>query len=162
MLAANAEMEWLGPEEFTRIAKANGAGLSSAEVEGMAGWFRLRGIGAERKNVTIVLNQEVGAWGADQWGEVQVIEGVTLEVPFVDWLNDLNRHLRQRKFVALLCLCEPKELLNRLYLPPMFEVYPFVSRDSLPGSIAFAREALMLQVAIKERHFPCGGGAVIC
>ena len=62
-----------------------------------------------------------------------MIEGVTLEVPFVDWLNDLNRHLRQRKFVALLCLCEPKELLNRLFLPPMFEVYPFVSRDGLDG-----------------------------
>lgn len=162
MLAANADLEWLEPEEFARIAKACGTVLLSTEVNRLAGWFRLRGISAERKDVTIMLNQEVDTWGADRWGEVQVIEGVTLNVPYVDWLNDLNRCLRQRKFVALLCLCEPRVLLNRLYLPPMFEIYPFVSRDGLTGSIAFAREALMLQVAIKERHFHCGGGAVIC
>lgn len=162
MLAANADLEWLGPQEFARVARAYGADLTPTEVEGMAGWFRLRGIGSERKNVTIMLQQEVGAWGAERWGEVQVIAGVTLEVPFVDWLDELNRHLRQRKFVALLCLCAPKELIYKLYLPPMFEVYPFISRDGLEGSIAFARDALLLHAAIEERGFPCGGGAVIC
>lgn len=162
MLAANADLEWLGPQEFARIAKTYGASLATMEVEEMAGWFRLRGIGSERKNVTIMLQQEVGAWGADQWGEVQVIDGITLAVPFVDWLNDLNSHLRQRKFVALLCLCAPKELIYKLHLPPMFEVYPFISRDGLEGSIAFARDALMLHVAIEERGFSCGGGAIIC
>ncbi|MBM4459098.1 MAG: type I-D CRISPR-associated helicase Cas3' [Chloroflexi bacterium] len=162
MLAANADLDWLEPEEFAEIARKHGANLSKTEIEDMAGWFRLRGIGAERKQIVIKLNQEVGAWGADRWGEVQVIEGVTLVVDYVDWLNELNRRLRQRKFVALLCQGEPKELMNRLGLPPMFEIYKFISRDNLEGSIAFAREALMLQVALKERHFSCGGGAVIC
>lgn len=162
MLAAQADLEWLGPQEFARIAQACGSGLAQTDVEGMAGWFRLRGIGSERKNVTVVLRQEVGAWGVDQWGEVQVISGITLEVPFVDWLNDLNSHLRQRKFVALLCLCSPKELIYRLHLPPLFEVHPFISRDGLEGSIAFARDALMLHVVIEERGLSCGSGAIIC
>ena len=162
MLAANAELDWLRPEEFAAIARRHGAILSKTEIEDMAGWFRLRGIGAERKPIVIKLNQEVGAWGADRWGEVQVIEGVTLVVDYVDWLNELNQRLRRRKLVALLCQGEPRELLNLLGLPPLFELYKFVSRDNLGGSIAFAREALLLQVALKERHFSCGGGAVIC
>ncbi len=111
--------------------------------------------------MAVRLNQEVGAWGADRWGVAQVIDGVTLEVPFVHWLNDLNRHLRQRKLVALLCSCPPGEIINRLSLPPMFEMYPFISRDGLTGSVAFAREALLLHVAVKERRFPCGGTAII-
>ena len=99
----------------------------------------------------------MAAWGADEFGEVQVITGVTLDIPAVDWLNDLNRHLRQRQFVALLCLCPPKELIYKLRLPPMFEIYPFCSRDSLEGSIAFARDALMLQVAIAEKRLSSVG-----
>lgn len=162
MLAANADLVWLEPEVFAAIAKARGVNWSATDIAGLAGWFRLRGIRAERKQISVRLTQEVGAWGADRWGQVQVIEGVTLAVDFVDWLNDLNRHLRGRKLVALLCLCEPKDLIYKLHLPPMFEIYRFVARDGLEGSIAFARDALMLQVALNERQFSCGGGAVIC
>jgi CRISPR-associated endonuclease/helicase Cas3 len=160
-LAANADLTWLEPEEFAWIARSRGALLSQTDVTEMAGWFRLRGFADARRNVTVMLNQPVAAWGADEFGQVRVITGVTLDVPAADWLNDLNRHLRQRQFVALLCLCPPKELIYKLRLPPMFEIYPFISRDSLEGSIAFARDALMLQVAIAEKRFSCGGGAMI-
>ena len=37
MLAANADLTWLEAEEFARIAKANGAGLSAADVEEIDG-----------------------------------------------------------------------------------------------------------------------------
>ena len=43
----------------------------------------------------------------------------------------------------------------------MFELLTFVARDGTTGSIAFAREALLLSVALKEQHVECGGGAVI-
>lgn len=160
-LAANADLTWLEPEEFARITRLHGALLSQTEVTELAGWFRLRGFADARRNVVVMLNQSVGPWGADEFGQARVITGVTLDVPAADWLNDLNRHLRQRQFVALLCLCQPKELIYKLRLPPMFEIYPFISRDGLEGSIAFARDALMLQVAIAEKRFLCGGGAMI-
>ena len=35
---------WLEPEEFARIAARTARSLSPADVEGMAGWFRLRGL----------------------------------------------------------------------------------------------------------------------
>jgi len=160
-LAASADLTWLEPEEFAHIVRTHDAALSPSNVAELAGWFRLRGFANARRNVTVMLNQPVAAWGADEFGQVRVITGVTLDVPEAEWLNDLNRHLRQRQFVALLCLCPPKELIYKLRLPPMFEIYPFSSRDGLEGSIAFARDALMLQVAIAEKRFLCGGGAMI-
>lgn len=160
-LAANADLTWLEPEEFTRIARLRGALLSQTEVTELAGWFRLHGFADARRDVMVMLNQSVELWGADKFGQARVITGVTLDMPAVEWLNDLNRHLRQRQFVALLCLCQPKELIYKLRLPPMFEIYPFTSRDGLEGSIAFASDALMLQVAIAEKRFFCGGGAMI-
>jgi len=90
-----------------------------------------------------------------------VIEGVELDVAGVDWLNELNAHLRRRKFVVTLCLIPPNDLRYRLRLPPMFELLAFEARDGTTGSIAFAREALLLSVALKERRVTCGGGAVI-
>lgn len=160
-LAANADLDWLGPDEFGKEAHQRGVALSSTTIDQMAGWFRFRQFSEIRRSVTILLRDTVGAWSADELDEAQVIEGVELEVPYADWLNDLNPHLRRRKFVATVCLMQPNELRYRLRLPPMFEVLPFEARDGTTGSIAFAREALLLSVALKERHVTSGGGAVI-
>jgi hypothetical protein len=77
------------------------------------------------------------------------------------WLGDLNPHLRRRKFVATVCLLHPNELPYRLRLPPLFEILPFEARDGVTGSIAFARAALLLSVALQERRLEAGGGAMI-
>ncbi|MBN1887855.1 MAG: type I-D CRISPR-associated helicase Cas3' [Thermoflexales bacterium] len=160
-LAANANLEWLGQERFKREAAQRKATLSTAAMEQMTGWFRFRGFGDAWRAVVILLRESVGSWSADELGEPQVIDGVELDVSGVDWLNELNVHLRRRKFVATLCLIHPNDLRYRLRLPRMFELLPFVARDGAEGSIAFAREALLLSVALKERRVPCGGGAVI-
>lgn len=160
-MAANADLDWLGPDEFSREARQRGATLSSTAVDEMAGWFRFRQFSEARRPVTILLRDAVGAWSADEVDEAQVIEGVELEVSHVDWVNDLNPYLRRRKFVATVCLMPPNDLRYRLRLPPMFTVLPFVARDGTTGSIAFAREALLLSVALKERHVTSGGGAMI-
>jgi hypothetical protein len=43
----------------------------------------------------------------------------------------------------------------------LFDLLAFVARDGTTGSIAFAGDALLLSVALKERGVACGGGAVI-
>ena len=160
-MAANADLDWLGPDEFKQEAQRRGSTLSSTVIDQMAGWFRFRQFSEARRPVTILLRDAVGTWSAGELDEAQVIEGVELEVPYADWVNDLNPHLRRRKFVATVCLMPPNDLRYCLRLPPMFEVLPFVARDGTTGSIAFAREALLLSVALKERHVLSGGGAVI-
>ncbi len=161
-LAANADLEWLGAEAFAGAARRLGEWPLPFDVHRLAGWFRLAAPAPARRPLTVRLNEHVGAWSAGEVGEVQVLIGVTLDVPGVDWLKDLNRHLRRRKFVALLCLAPPPEIVYRLQLPPLLQVHPFIDRDGLTGSIAFGREALVLNVAIRERGFGCGanGGSV--
>jgi hypothetical protein len=160
-LVANANLDWLKPAEFTHEAARRNAPLSAAAVEKMAGWFRFHGFNDSRRAITVSLRDAVGAWGADRLGVAQVIEGVELDVAGLDWLNELNAHLRRRKFVATLCLTPPGELRYRLRLPPMFDLMAFEARDGVTGSIAFAREALLLNVALKEHHVECGGNAII-
>jgi len=159
-LAANADLDWLEPDEFKRQVAQRGAAFSPTAIEQMAGWFYFRGFNDTRRAVTILLRDAVGTWGADELGEPRVIEGVELDVAGVDWLNELNAHLRRRKFVVTLCLIPPNDLRYRLRLPPMFELLTFEARDGTTGCIAFAREALLFSVALKERRVACGGGAI--
>jgi len=160
-LVVNASLDWLDPDEFKREVARRAAPLSTTAIKQMAGWFWFQGFNDTRRAMTILLRDAVGTWGADELGEPQVIEGVELDVAGVDWLNELNAHLRRRKFVATLCLIPPNDLRYRLRLPPMFELLTFEARDGTTGSIAFAREALLLSVALKERRVTCGGGAMI-
>jgi hypothetical protein len=52
----------------------------------------------------------------------------------------------------------PAELARRLRLPWPFPLYHFCSRDGIKGSIAFGRQALLLEVALQRRpDIACGG-----
>ncbi len=160
-LAANADLTWIERQAFQAEARRRGVSLSDSAISKMIGWFRLERFISSPRSISFVLGDAVSAWGADTMGEVTVIDGVKLDVGGVDWLYDLNASLRKRKLVATVCLMPPTELRYRLKLPPMFEVMPFVDINGYSGSIAFARYALLLNVAIREQHLGCGGNAII-
>ena len=160
-LAASADLTWLEPEEFARLVRTHDAALSPSDVAALAGWFRLRGFAPIAQECDGHAQPAVAAWGADEFGQVRVITGVTLDIPATDWLNDLNRHLRQRQFVALLCLCPPKELIYKLRLPPMFEIYPFVHVTVWKAVSPSPRRPDAPGRHRRETAFFCGGGAMI-
>jgi hypothetical protein len=60
-LAANADLDWLEPDEFKGQVAQRGAAFSSTAIEQMAGWFRFRGFSEARRAVTILLRDAVGA-----------------------------------------------------------------------------------------------------
>ncbi len=159
-IAASANLQWLGVDEFKREAVKRGAALSANRLEELAGWFRFQGFSEIRHGITVLLRAQTAAWGAEEVDKARVIEGIELDVTNVDWCNDLNPHLRRRKFVATVCLLPPHELRLRLRLPPMFQLLEFRDRDDTVGSIAFARDALLLNVALKARRLSSGGGAI--
>jgi hypothetical protein len=43
----------------------------------------------------------------------------------------------------------------------LFQVHPFESRDGVTGSVAFGRDALLLEAALQRTRLPCGGGAIV-
>jgi CRISPR-associated endonuclease/helicase Cas3 len=157
-LAANGNLRWVGREEFTDIAKQQGE--VPFDAEGLAGWFEFHGFIPERRKITIDLNHRIEWWSSEKFGQPLVLSKIELNGDDLPWLNSLNRHLRQRKFVVTLCKVHPYDLRTQLYLPPMFSLYEFEAIDH-KGTIAFARHALLLHVALRSRQFDCGGSSAI-
>ena len=159
-LLSNFELAPLEKEEFLREVQRRGLPRKVYEADNIAFYFRVLRVRPERRNVDVDFNQDIAEWGHEDFGVTQVVQGVEVNVvPQVPELNRLNRGLRQRKLVALLCLLHsPAELARRLRLPWPFPIYRFVSRDKISGSIAFGRQALLLEVAIQGRpDIKCGG-----
>lgn len=161
-LAANANLTWLGKEEFTKAAKQLSNGVVPFDVDGLDGWFRFHGFANERRHISISLNHRIFDWSADKLGVPQILTKIRLDVEGTDWTNELNRYLERRQFVVTLCLTHPLELQRRLYLPPMSELHTFQSPlDGSYGTIAFARQALLLSIALQNGRFDCGGSSAI-
>jgi CRISPR-associated endonuclease/helicase Cas3 len=160
-LAANANLTWIGKDEFLKQAEQLTKGAIPFDVDALAGWFRFHGFANERRPISFILNHRVFEWSADKFGVPQILTKIRLNVEGVDWANDLNRYLERRQFVVTVCL-DQQNLQQRLYLPPMFELFPFQSPlDGSSGTIAFARNALLLSIALQNSRFDCGGSSAI-
>jgi CRISPR-associated endonuclease/helicase Cas3 len=165
-LAANGRLAPLDQAEFYRVVAQ--AGLSKRPFDqangpqkGPLGYFRLQGWRTEREDYRLYLQQDLSGWGSDKFGQALVIEGWEIDAAT---LSQVNKRLRPRHLPATLCLAysHPLELKRRLYLPPLFPVYAFTSRDGVSGCVAFGREALLLHTKIQRRSdIECGGGAMI-
>lgn len=161
-LAANANLQWIGKEEFTQAARQLTHDVIPFDIDELAGWFRFYGFAGERRRISFNLNHRVYDWPADKLGTPQILTKIRLDVDGADWTNELNRYLEKRQFVVTLCLTHPLELQRRLYLPPMFELHTFQSPlDGSSGTIAFARQSLLLSIALQNSRFNCGGSSAM-
>lgn len=158
-LVANANLTWLEREEFEAELNARGA-RRPFPLDDPVAFFLLHGFADRRRNLTIHIDHPVGDWPAERLGQPIVLSGIELDVQGLDWLNALNRKLARRKLVVTLCRTPAAELRRRLYLPPLFTLYDFNSRNG-GGAIAFARQALLLHTALQRKGHDCGGGAMI-
>jgi len=161
-LIANARLQWLGKDEFTAVANRLTNNTIPFKSEDLLGWFRFYGFEQAYNPFTFSVNHPIDSWAADQLGQPLVLPKIELDMDNAPWLNDLNRHMRQRKFVVTLCRAQRDDLRYRLYLPPMFQIHSFRSpKDNSEGSIAFGRYALLLNVALEQRRFDCGGSSAL-
>lgn len=162
-LAANANLVWLERDEFEEAAQQLYGSKLPFDVERLAGWFRFYGFAESRRTTVFRINYPIGQWSSERLGTPQILNRVRLDVEGVEWLSSLNHHLERRNFVATLCpTAQPHELRYRLRLPPLFELHPFQSPiDDSSGTIAFARQALLLHVALQSGRFDCSGSAIL-
>lgn len=151
----------LGPlekEEFFDEVKRWQLPRRAYKADELAGYFRVSAVRPERNDVQVIFNQDVGGWGPEKFGVVQVVDHIEIDVPGVPEANQLRRALSRRKLVALFCLLHPAELARRLRLPSLFPIRRFCSRDGIGGSVAFGRQALLMEVALQTRpDIKCGG-----
>jgi hypothetical protein len=162
-LIANGRLEELTADAFWQTVDQFGVERRPLERTDPIGFLRVQGFRAERTNYRIRIEKDLMEWGVDRFGVATVLNGVTVESDeFVPGLNAINRKLERRQLPALLCLGHqhPLEWKQRLRLPMLFPLFAFESRDGLHGTIAFGREALLLDVALRHRGIDCGGGAI--
>jgi CRISPR-associated endonuclease/helicase Cas3 len=158
-LLANFELADLDKEAFIREVHRRNLPRRVYESDTIAAYYRVLGVRPERNDIQVTFNQDIDEWGPEYFGVAQVVRHIEIDAPHVPGLPRLNRGLRQRRLVALFCLrLHPAELARRLRLPWPFPLYRFCSRDGLHGSIAFGRQALLLETALQKRSdIECGG-----
>jgi CRISPR-associated endonuclease/helicase Cas3 len=164
-LIGNANLGELAEDEFWAAVQRWQVAAKPLRRQEPIAFFRLLGFQPERNDYHIKLKQDVAEWGSDRLGVAQLLDGIQIysaTPQSIPGYNALNRRLAQLKVPALVCLrFNPFELKRRLRLPLLFAIYELETRDGLTGSIAFAREALLLHAALKQQRIDCGGNALI-
>jgi len=163
-LIANADLEPLTAADFWATVEAMLLARQPIERQRPLAYFRLRGFRTERTRYWVMVDDDLTGWGEDRFGVVTVHQGITVETEFaheIPGLNTINQQLEQERLPALICAGNhPLDLKRKLRLPLLFPLYELRSRDGVTGSIAFGREALLLDVALQYRGIHCGGGAI--
>lgn len=165
-LLPNAILRELSEADFWQMVQRVGVPEGPLQRRDFLAFFQLVGFTDVRSNFRIKLQHEIGEWGDHEFGVARVLTGITLEHDFpqsVPGLSVINRRLQQQEIPALLCrgFSHPLEIKRRLRLPMLFPVYPMISRDQLGGVIAFGRQALLLDVALRHSGIKCSGDAAI-
>lgn len=164
-LIGNGVLDELAEAEFWQTVHQYRLEPKPFERQSPIAFFRLRGFRAERTNYTVKIQSDLEGWSVERFGVAMVVRGVTVDTEFaheVPGLNRINRRLEKLPLPTLVCAGHhPLDLKRRLRLPLLFPLYAFASRDGVTGTIAFGREALLMEVALKYRGIDCGGQSII-
>lgn len=162
-LLTNYQAELLDKEEFEAEVQRWGKNMRPFKGAKPIAYLRLQSLLPKRRPLTVHLATDLSDWSAERFDQVIELKGLSLSIDGFDELNALNRLIAQRTFVAIVVLKHPAELQRQLFLPWPFPIEKLVGRDGIEGSIAFAREALLLETAMRERWLKSEvGGAIIC
>jgi CRISPR-associated endonuclease/helicase Cas3 len=155
-LLENAHVELIDNDEFYAEVKWLGYNDTPFRRDREIAFFRLHSFLPERDDVIVNLDH-VRGFDWQSYGQAVVIAGVRVDCARFPDLNQLNLMLARRSFAALLCPGKhPVEVQQWAYLPGMFPLHKFAG-NNLTGTIAFGREALILDSIL--RHKPLKGAA---
>ena len=141
---SNAEVELISKSEFFQEVKKRSASphkYQYAEV-----YLRLLNYRAERLRFRLLCNYPIEErFESKDYRAVQVLYGFQIEVDGVPFINRINRWIRPKKLVCLIRRERADTLRAMLRLPAMFPLYRLIDRDGNEFTIAFSKEALLLQ-----------------
>jgi CRISPR-associated endonuclease/helicase Cas3 len=161
-LLSNARIELIDSEAFFSEVRRLGYNDTPFKRGHQVAFFRLHSFLPERDDVIVNLDH-IRGFDWRSYGQALVIKGVRVDCARFPQLNELNRMFAQRSFVALVCPGKhPVEVQKWAQLPGLFPLHKFTG-NNLTGTIAFGREALILDSIL--RYKPIGGAPdtfVIC
>lgn len=156
-LLANAELDLLDEESFLATLPPSSLEAAAIKRAQPCAYLRLRDYRTERSDLLIRLPPAIADWDATRQQNAQVLQGIKVELTGPPWLNELNRRLVPRKVIGLIIPgLHPLDVARRLRLPLLFPVYRYEDTNGVTGSIAFARQALLLDTALYYRPLDTG------
>lgn len=161
-LLSNARIELIDDETFYVDVRRLGYRDEPFKRGYQLAFFRLCSFLPERDDVIVNLDH-VRDFDWQSYNQALVIKGVRVDCARFPQLNELNRMLVRQSFAALICPGKhPLEVQQFGQLPGLFPLHKFTG-NNLTGTIAFGREALILDSILRYRRI---GGApdtsVIC
>jgi CRISPR-associated endonuclease/helicase Cas3 len=162
-LLANADLEYLTPEQFEREAASYGLKLSPSQKPYIKFYFRWKQHYEIRNELTIKLLHSVANWDQHQFYSAQVLKGFTVRAGNQPFITQIEDQLLQTPSVALLIPnTSPLQVKQLYYLPFLLPLYPYEIMDSTDiGSIAFGRTALLLD-SLFAKQKPIGNKPFTC
>ncbi|MCC6975930.1 MAG: type I-D CRISPR-associated helicase Cas3' [Anaerolineae bacterium] len=150
-LLLRAELEDADLTAFYRLAQRNGQSEVALKRSDPLAAFWLRGWLDNPRRLYMRLDYPLREH-PELLESVVEIQRVRVNAPGVPGMADLNHKLEARTLVAFMVRGEdPAALRRMLRLGLQLELYPFESTDNVTGSIAFARDALLLDTVWRRR-----------
>jgi CRISPR-associated endonuclease/helicase Cas3 len=155
-LLANADLELLTKEQFEREVARYGLKLSPSQARYITFYFRWKQLFEINNTITIKLPPKVGVWDEQRMFSAQVLPGFGVQAGHQPFVKDLEPLLLKSETAALLIPdATPLEAKRTYYLPFLMPLFPYIIEgDTRTGSIAFGRDALLLDSFFHNRKRP--------
>ena len=150
-LLANTNISLCDYETFSGKARQRSANLQRfRNKDHFLAYVQVHGLLDSYREVQISL--ERAEYDLQSLGQAQLIKRISIDCPgFID-ANELNTLLRRKSFIATIIKQDVKTARFKLYLPGFFRLLPCRLGDGTNGSIAFDREALLLDSLLRRRN----------
>jgi CRISPR-associated endonuclease/helicase Cas3 len=140
-LLLNGKLEYIPDDEADALMRRMNQNIKALQRSHPLGAFRLHDWLPKPRPVDVYIDQELGT---EHFEVVLELKRVRLNAPDVLGMRHINRALETRTIPALLTKQEPEELRRKLKLGYQLEMFTFTSVGTAIGTVAFARDALLL------------------
>ena len=141
-LLANTEFEVISQDEF--MAEVQRRGISIHEYRYQMMYLRVHRYVPEREHLVLGIKRDL--LGHEEWlHQVQAFKGFYIKESRQPWIDTVNRVLKKQRLVCVLSDIMARDLKRRLWLPLLFPIYRVLDLYDSEFSVAFGKEALMLE-----------------
>ncbi len=152
-LLSNTHIELIDKDAFEKIARLEGWVDTTLKRFNPVAYCKCLSLRDEHLNIEFLVGHDLQAYEADWFHTAQVLDQIEITTKDVPSVNTINRILMQLELPVLLSTFSPHELRRRMRLPSLFQLYAMRGRgDTVKGTIAFGRQALMLDSLLRGRR----------
>lgn len=141
-LLANTEFEVIDKEIFMTQVKQRG--LAQREFDYELLYAKVYRYIPERENFVLGIKTDLSEH-PEYLHQAQALKGFVIKESRQPWINEVNKALRKQRLVCVISRMPARDLKRRLWLPQLFPIYRLFDLYDSEYSVAFGKEALMLE-----------------